>query len=127
MEYVPGIIHEKYQQIHAIQVNRPNFNFLVLKDGIRYSDCDVQDETQMETIPLKANDIFLVRFFKPNEFSGVKSMVFFVGYNETILNRESIMSKEFIEVNLTDRKINGIFTDVTHQFVRNEKLNQILN
>ena len=147
MEYIPGIIHESLQQIRAIQINSGSdnagihgdftrkhtdvndvFYFLTLREGIRYGDCDVRiwpaaDETQMESVPLRGGDIILIKYFRTKTSP---DMVFLVSKNGEPINRESIISKEFIDVNLTDRKINGIFTDITRQFIRDERLNQII-
>lgn len=124
MKYIPGVIHQKYQRVQAIQLNN-GFNFLCLKEGIRNEDHNFNDESQYEIIELQKNDIFLVQYFKKNLLS--TAYTFFIKHNDKEINLESIVSREFIEVNLTERKENGIFTDITRQFVRDQRLNQILN
>ena len=140
MEYLHGQIHEKLQIPVVFEVNE-NWNIPLLKK--RYDVIDfrsvwrnkgIDDDTY--TLELKKHDIIIIRWFRPlncqesyTYFDSVlrnPNNIFFT--KEIVIKEESCVSKTFIEHNTTTRyKCPKLFTDITHQYNRDKKLNQILN
>ena len=117
MIYQPGFLHEKLQTEIAIELIA-DFNMPICRT--RLSDSDYEDD--VDVIQLKENDIIIVKWFRPRLLSPAP-YAYVVRSNNIDINRESTLSKEFIEMNTK----NGIlFRDVTKRYNREQKINSIL-
>jgi hypothetical protein len=123
MEYVPRYIHEKYQQFHYYEMLN-DFTISVLdnareRDLRNINDCD--DLTY--TLDLKKGDIICTRFFKSHQTTTTYTYLdFYISDDEKIdIEQETILSKEMIDLN------SFIFDDVTLQYKRNLKIENILH
>jgi hypothetical protein len=125
MEYVPRYIHEKYQQFHYYEMLN-DFTIAVL-DNARYVDLNNRNDWDDLTydLDLEIGDIICVRFFKSDQrYDSVcyAYLDFYIRNNERFdINQETILSKEMIDLN------SFIFDDVTSQYKRNLKIENILN
>ncbi len=136
MKYIPGIIHEKYQESWYFILNN-DFNWSNC-DGLRWSDFSISDyDNNIKVVKLEKFDIIKIKFFKPQQASNAHCYIESVirGEKETVYNTETIISRDFIEKNLTtslntripiDGKEKCIFSDVTFSMKRDNKIKQIL-
>jgi hypothetical protein len=123
MNYIPGIIHEKYQQFHYYEMLN-NFTISILDDA-RYKDLQsAQDWDDLTyTLDLEKGDIICVRFFKNNQtLSAYTYLDFYIADDERFdVNQETIISRDLIDIN------SNLFDNVTLQYERDMKINDILN
>lgn len=121
MEYIPGKVHESLTTPKYILIGGC-FNIPYYK--VRLRDANFNDNT--DCIELEKGDIIKIRYFKYEDASTAYTYV--DGYyrnNEFFeYNIESVVSMEFIYINMDSNKI---FEDVTNSFIRDNKLKQILN
>jgi hypothetical protein len=123
MEYVPRYIHEKYQQFHYYEMLN-DFTIAVL-DNARERDLRNINDWDDLTYPLdlKKGDIICTRFFKSQQTTTTYTYLdFYISDDEKFdIEQETILSKEMIDLN------SFIFDDVTSQYKRNLKIENILN
>lgn len=122
MEYVPGNIHESLQNEinYALLID---FNVCLCK--VRYSDIDIMDDDSFDVLELKKDDIISIRVFRSTAKYD-QDVYCYLDYlisngKITPINRETIVSFEFIEVN-TDK----VFRVATTQDIREIKLTQLI-
>lgn len=144
MEYIAGTIHEKYQIPRALEISD---TFVIGICKIRYTDTDLIDDNSIIDLETIGGDIIVVRFFDPNGSSGkgnystpahlyIDKLI--RGEVEIKIKAESILSKDFIEINTDPKSISWpthlhessdkkwMFRDVTKEYNREEKINQII-
>ena len=123
MEYLPRYIHEKYQQFHYYEMLN-DFTISVL-DNARERDLrNINDWDDLTyTLDLKKCDIICTRFFKSHQTTTTYTYLdFYIRDDEKIdIEQETILSKEMIDLN------SFIFDDVTLQYKRNLKIENILH
>jgi hypothetical protein len=123
MNYCPKNIHEKYQQPHYYEILN-EFTIPVL-DNARYIDLnnitDWDDLTY--TLDLEVGDIICVRFFKSDQNSTAYTYLdFYVRDEERFdIRSETILSMDMIFIN------KDLFDNITLQYKRNLKIENILN
>jgi hypothetical protein len=123
MEYLPRYIHEKYQQFHYYEMLN-DFTMSVL-DNARERDLrNINDWDDLTyTLDLKKGDTICTRFFKSHQTTTTYTYLdFYISDDEKIdIEQETILSKEMIDLN------SFIFDDVTLQYKRNLKIENVLN
>lgn len=123
MEYIPGTVHESFQKIHALEVLR---NFVVPILIKRWNESNLVDDNSTESLALNKDDILLVRFFKPSDYTAytyIESVITKEG--EFQVSRECTLSREFVVYNTTPN--GALFQSVTKQYERDKKINSILD
>lgn len=123
MEYLPKHIHEKYQQFHYYEILK-DFTISVLDDA-RFIDLNnINDWDDLTyTIDLEVGDIICVRFFRQDQYATAYTYLdFYIRDEEQFdINQETIISKDMIFKNTS------IFDNVTLQYKRNLKIENVLN
>lgn len=123
MEYIPGQIHESLQKEHFFLINH---DFCWINCGSkRYSEMNVSsDWDETESIDLKSGDVIVVRYFKGsptlNAYAYLERVIYSSG-DVVEYKKESIISFGLIAAN------EYLFTDVTKVFMREERINFILD
>lgn len=123
MQYLPKHIHEKYQQFHYYELLN-DFTISVL-DNARFIDLNnINDWDDLTyTLDLEVGDIICVRFFRQDQSATAYTYLdFYVRDEERFdINQETIISKDMIFKNTT------IFDNITLQYKRNLKIENLLN
>jgi hypothetical protein len=126
MIYNPGMLHETLQKSYYYQVGF-DFTMTICGEGVRYNDLREVNDYDTMTGPLNTDvgDIIKFKWFKPKPDHNVYIFIESIERKGKIiqLNRETIMSLDFLERNVK----NGLFTNVTKIFERDNKINQIIN
>ena len=126
MEYIPGIIHESFQKPHYYEVLN---DFVISICDIRNSELKTMDDYEECTtdITLEKGYIICLKYFKYSQTSTAYS--YFVGYINGLyheVNSETILSREFVTLNSTEMD-GKLFTNITKQVERDNKINLILD
>lgn len=126
MEYKPGIIHESFQKIHAIEMLQ-DFNIPVLKK--RWSDTNLIDDDSTIILNVSKGDILTVRFFKPSTTSTTYTYIekLITGSTEHLIMSECTLSREFVVKNTQELHNGVLFSVVTKQYERDKKIESILS
>jgi hypothetical protein len=132
MNYIPGQLHEKLQAPVAYRATSSGFSFLIC-DKKRYNDINIsQGDEDLKDLILEDSDILILRWFVPKPNTIPYSYIDEIIRNgkSITIERESIVSKEFMILNSTEilsKNFNPFFVDVTKQYIRDKKINSILN
>lgn len=127
MKYLPKQIDEKYQQFHYYELLN-DFNMPVL-DNARFIDLNnINDWDDLPyNLDLDKGDIICVRFFNRN-FNANRLATyytyldFYVKDDERFdINQETIISQDLIFKNTS------LFDNITLQYIRDNKIKNILN
>lgn len=138
MKYIPGYLHEFYQKPRFIQLEH-GFTISILKEGYRFED--LMDfnryDILLDSYELFKGNIIEFRLFKqPIEYKDNRPHLFIDKIIndkiEAIIERESILSWEFLNHNLTNKLRNdgtfgSLFSDITKIITRDTKINQIID
>lgn len=126
MDYIPGNIHESFTKEMAFRLN---FNFTIPICIKRFHETDMVNDV-CSSLDLSAGSVIIVRWFKPPSEYGDSIVYTYVKsvLGEFDVNAESTVSMDFIEVNLDTSTYNKnkLFTDVTVNYNRDNKINQII-
>ena len=123
MDYWPKHIHEKYQKFHYYEILN-DFTISVL-DNARFIDLNnINDWDDLTyTLDLEKGDIICVRFFKSDQNATAYTYLdFYVRDEERFdIRSETILSMDMIFIN------KDLFDNITLQYKRNLKIENILN
>jgi hypothetical protein len=132
MEYIPGQIHPNFQRECFILLN---YDFCWMNCRLkRWSEMsDSRDWDNCESLELRRGDVIVVRFFKSSPTSAAYTYlerVIYVGGSVIEYKTESIVSLDLIQRNwdlsALKHRDRCLFTDVTNQFIRDKKLQMLL-
>jgi hypothetical protein len=121
MIYNPGHIHESLKKERYYEIKK-SFVMLICIDKSIADFAKVEDWDSTEALSLESGDIIVTRFNKPIGWSDAYVYLERVIKGESITEYkiETIVSKEFIDIN------NTIFVDITKSIIRDNKINDIL-